>query len=99
MAVPESLTALDKAREAISESTDSPNRGSCSKVRRTPMLTQARTLLASGSSPSSASWLARAIWTSGIPEIGRAHDRTPVTNAHIVCRSQIEKNKTKEQDT
>src|SRR3546814_5152045 len=27
-------------------------------------------------------------------EIGRAHVRTPVTNAHIVCRLLLEKNKT-----
>src|SRR3546814_6489312 len=28
-----------------------------------------------------------------IPEIGRAHVRTPVTNAHIVCRLMLEKKK------
>src|SRR3546814_1729983 len=29
----------------------------------------------------------------GIAEIGRAHVRTPVTNAHLVCRLLLEKNK------
>src|SRR3546814_10489003 len=28
------------------------------------------------------------------PEIGRAHVRTPVTNAHLVCRLLLEKKKT-----
>src|SRR3546814_1128488 len=28
------------------------------------------------------------------PEIGRAHVRTPVTNAHLVCRLPLEKKKT-----
>src|SRR3546814_20931274 len=28
-----------------------------------------------------------------IPEIGRAHVRTPVTNAHLVCRLLLEKKK------
>src|SRR3546814_1422250 len=29
----------------------------------------------------------------GIREIGRAHVRTPVTNAHLVCRRMLEKKK------
>src|SRR3546814_1805936 len=29
-----------------------------------------------------------------VTEIGRAHVRTPVPNAHIVCRLQLEKNNT-----
>src|SRR3546814_6011256 len=29
----------------------------------------------------------------GVNEIGRAHVRTPVTNAHLVCRLLLEKNK------
>ena len=37
MAVPGSLTAGERARPAISESTTSPNRGSSSKVRSSPM--------------------------------------------------------------
>src|SRR3546814_6153377 len=32
-------------------------------------------------------------------EIGRAHVRTPVTNAHIVCRLLLEKKKTKTKNT
>src|SRR3546814_1957715 len=41
--------------------------------------------------------LAAALRTSGVGigdrEIGRAHVRTPVTNAHLVCRRLLETNK------
>src|SRR3546814_9890844 len=43
-------------------------------------------------------WIERgpdhARYAEGIEEIGRAHVRTPVTNAHIVCRLLLEKQKT-----
>src|SRR3546814_4441831 len=31
---------------------------------------------------------------AAVPEIGRAHVRTPVTNAHLVCRLLLEKKTT-----
>ena len=67
MAVPGSFTAGDKAREAISESTQSPKRGSFSKVRRTPKVRVARTfsLVVSVSPPLVLPKLT--MWSSGIP--------------------------------
>src|SRR3546814_10789635 len=34
-------------------------------------------------------------YPTAVEEIGRAHVRTPVTNAHLVCRLLLEKNKHK----
>src|SRR3546814_2710068 len=36
------------------------------------------------------------IYVEGLPEIGRANVCTPVTNANLVCRSQLEKKQDKE---
>src|SRR3546814_3642740 len=36
------------------------------------------------------------IETVSVEEIGRAHVRTPVTNAHLVCRLLLEKKKNKQ---
>src|SRR3546814_5344789 len=36
----------------------------------------------------------RSYWTDYNRQIGRAHVRTPVTNAHLVCRLLLEKKKT-----
>src|SRR3546814_3746323 len=36
---------------------------------------------------------------AGFLEIGRAHVRTPVTNAQLVCRLLLEKNKTTKHDS
>src|SRR3546814_4023030 len=37
--------------------------------------------------------LAALVAVAAAPEIGRAHVRTPVTNAHLVCRLLLEKKK------
>src|SRR3546814_5396368 len=85
----EAENIMQPEAEAVAELTPTPVEEPVQQARITPLRSEPE----AKAPPAERDWIAKPSARPADPEIGRAHVRTPVTNAQLVCRLLLERKK------